>query len=54
MVSSGQAGTKGPDSGGFVKVELAGFAEIGDEVVRERDSHMQIRNLGHRSFKNLL
>lgn len=37
-----------------MKGELAGLADIAEEVVRERDSHMPIRNPEHRSFRNLL
>lgn len=37
-----------------MKVELAGFADMVEEVVRKGDSHIQIRKQEHRSLKNLL
>lgn len=50
----GQAGTKGPDSRCFVKMELAGLADRLNEGVKKRDCHIQMRKPDHRGLRNLL
>lgn len=50
----GQAGTKGPDSRCFEKVELAGLADRLNEGVKKRDRHIQIRKPDHKGLRNLL